>query len=89
MQVKVDVLICVCGLSEDVKGEGAIRIAFDVYIKQLDGALYLLLLCPSYIWVDAIDVGEEALGMILVDRNEGVIRLTQPKKDGVVVRKGG
>ena len=46
----------------------------------MNGALFLFLLGPFYIWVDAIDVGKEALGVILVDRNEGVIRLTQPNK---------
>ena len=60
----------------------------DVHIEHMDAAIDFLLFGPFDVWVNAVDVSEECVCVVIVDGYERIVGLTKPKEDGVRVGKG-
>ena len=89
VRFEVDVLVGVSGFAIDISGEGAVGIALNVDVQHVDVAINLLLFCPFYVRVKGVNVGEELIGMVLMNGDKRIIGFAPPKEDGIAMSKGG
>ena len=55
----------------------------DVHIEHMDAAIDFLLFSPFDVWVNAVDVSEECVCVVIVDGYKRIVGLTKPKEDAV------
>ena len=67
----------------DIKGQGAGGIAQNGNVKHCNFAVCLYFFSPFDIWMDAVDVCEEWINVVVVDGCEGVVRFPEPEEDDV------
>ena len=81
MRCEVDVLICVCWLSVDIKFERSVFLPMNGDIQHGDKHISLLLHRPLDVRVTRIEKVEERLNVVIPNGCNRVIRLSVPEHD--------
>ena len=60
----------------------------DGYVKHSNPSVFFDFFCPVDVRVDGVEIVVEALDVVVVDGNDGVVGFSEPEKDNLTGRDG-